>query len=417
MDSDMGRSVLAVVATLALGCFEGTQTRAGDWPQILGPSRNGIAASDEKLAPRWRGAPKTVWERPVGSGYAGPVVQGDRLILFHRTDGEETVECLEARTGRPVWKQGYLSTFHPQVGGGDGPLGTPTIQDERVITFGAQGILSCYDLKTGEPLWTRNTHREFMAQEGYFGAGCSPVIAGSTIVVNVGGARNNSGIVGFDLATGKTKWQMTTEQGSYSAPIATSIESLPRVVVVTRLKCVGLDPENGGLWFQFPFGSRGPTVNGATPLILSTGELFLTSSYGVGSTLGRLNILGCDPVYSGDEVFASQYATPIEAGGLLYGINGRDDVPPADLKCFDPLKRKTIWTEQHFGYGTLIGADGKLVILKTDGDLILAEPNPAGYVELGRTRLFSTTTRPLPALARGMLFARDEGTLKCVDLR
>ncbi len=413
----MGRSLLAVIAALTLWCSTPQETPAGDWPQILGPNRNGLAAGDEKLAPRWKTPPKTLWERPVGPGYSGPVVVGDRLILFHRTDGEEAVECLEARTGRTVWKQGYLSTFHPQVGGGDGPLCTPTVQDNRVVTFGAQGILSCYDLKSGEPLWTRNTHREFMAQEGYFGAGNSPLIVGTTIVVNVGGSRNNSGIVGFDLETGKTKWQYSSEQGSYSAPIATTIENLPRVVVVTRLKCIGLEPDTGGLWFQFPFGSRGPTVNGATPLILPTGELFLTSSYGVGATLGKLNILGCDPVYSGDEIFASQYATPIESGGLLYGINGRDDIPPADLKCFDPIKRKTLWTEQHFGYGTLIGADNKLIILKTDGDLILAEPNPAAYVELGRTRLFNTTTRPLPALSRGILFARDETTLKSVDLR
>lgn len=411
----MGRFSYWIAAPLAwLACGA---AGAGDWPQILGPSRNGIAAPDEKLATVWRGAPKVAWERPVGTGYAGTVVQGDRLILFHRVDGDEVVECLEARTGRPLWLQKYPSTFHPQVGGGDGPLCTPTIHGERVVTYGAQGVLSCFDFKAGTPLWNRETHKDFQAQEGYFGAGSSPVVVGSTVVVNVGGARKNSGVVGFDLETGKTKWQQTAEQGSYSAPVATTVEELPRVIVVTRLKCVGLDPENGSIWFQFPFGSRGPTVNGATPLILPGGELFVTSSYGVGATLGRLSILGFDPVYSGDEIFASQYDTPVQAGGLLYGINGRDDVPPADLKCFDPIRRKTLWTEQSFGYGSLILADGKLLILKTDGDLVLAEVNPERYVELGRMHVFNTTARPLPALARGMLFARDEQTLKCIDLR
>ena len=415
MDSEMGRFVHWILAALAwLAC---AVADAGDWPQILGPNRNGIAAPDEKLANVWRGAPKVVWERRVGSGYAGPVLQGDRLILFHRVGGDEVDECLEAHTSRTVWLQKYPTTFHPQVGGGDGTLCTPTIQGDRVITYGAQGVLSCFDLKAGTPLWSRETHKDFQAQEGYFGAGSSPLVIGSTVVVNVGGARANAGVVGVDLETGKTKWQQTAEQGSYSAPIATTVEETPRVIVVTRLKCVGLDPENGSLWFQFPFGSRGPTVNGATPLVLPGGELFLTASYGVGATLGRLNILGCDPVYSGDEIFSSQYDTPIHAGGLLYGINGRDDVPPADLKCFDPIARKTRWTEQSFGYGTLIHADDKLLILKTDGDLVLAEVNPERYVELGRMHLFKTTARALPALARGMLFARDEESLRCIDLR
>lgn len=404
-------ALLLMLATYA------APARAGDWPQILGPHRNGIAAADETLAAEWKSAPPTVWQKRVGSGYAGPVVAGERLILFHRVDTDEVVECLDARTGKPLWKHAYTSTFHPQVGSGDGPLCTPSIAGDRVVAYGAQGVLTCCDLKRGTLLWTRETHRDFQAQEGYFGAGSSPIVAGQTVVVNVGGSKNNSGLVGFDLDTGKTKWQQTTEQGSYSAPTLTLVDNVPRVIALTRLKCIGVDPDSGALWFQFPFGSRGPTVNGATPIVLSNGDLFVTSSYGVGSTLGRLSLLGCEPVYSKDELFASQYATPIESAGLLYGIDGRDDVPPADLKCFDPVERKTLWSVQGFGYGTLLLADGKLVILKTDGELVLAEPNPQSYVELGRVRMFDTTTRALPALSRGRLYARDEGTLKCVDLR
>ena len=217
MDSDMGRFSPWILAPLAwLAC---ATADAGDWPQILGPSRSGIAAKDEKLASVWRGAPKNVWERRVGSGYAGPVIQGDRLILFHRVGGDEVVECLEARTSRTVWQQKYPTTFHPQVGGGDGPLCTPTIQGDRVVTYGAQGVLSCFDLKTGKPLWSRETHKEFQAQEGYFGAGSSPLVVGSTVVVNVGGARANAGVVGFDLETGKTKWQQTAEQAGQRPPM------------------------------------------------------------------------------------------------------------------------------------------------------------------------------------------------------
>ena len=402
--------------TLLLWALASTVT-AGDWPQILGPNRTGIAAGDEKLLPEWRRDPAVVWKRPVGTGYAGPVVAGERLILFHRIDTDEVVECLNARTGQPLWKQSYGTTFRPQVGGGDGPLCTPAIIGDKVVTFGAQGVLSCYDLARGTPLWQRETHREFAAQEGYFGAGSTPIVVEEMVVVNVGGTRKNSGLVGFSLATGETKWQQTTEQGSYSAPTVVSLEGSPRVIAVTRLKCVGLDPATGAQWFDFRFGARGPTVNGASPIVLPSGELFVTSSYGVGSTLGHLSPLGCEPVYSGDEILATQYATPIAWQKVLFAIDGRDDIPPSDLKCVDPIKRKTLWSTQGFGYGTLLLADNKLLALKTDGELVMVEANTERYVELGRTRLFDTTTRALPALSRGLLFARDEQTLKCVNLK
>jgi outer membrane protein assembly factor BamB len=390
---------------------------AGDWPQILGPERKGKAADDEKIASFWKKPPPLVWQKKVGSGYAGPVISQGRLILFHRIESDEVVECLDARNGSPLWKQSYFSSFVPQVGGGDGPLCTPTILGDRVITFGAQGVLSCFDLRDGTPLWSHKTHDEYQAREGYFGAGSTPIVVEGVVVVNVGGAKRESGLIGFDLETGKEKWRQTSEQGSYSAPTSVTVDGVARVIAVTRLKCVGVDPANGGIWFQFPFGSRGPTVNGATPIVLSGGQVFLTSSYGVGSTLGTLSLLGFDPLYSGEEVFASQYCTPVEQEELLYGIDGRDDVPPADLKCFNPLTRKVLWTERSFGYGTVLLADRKLLLLKTDGDLVLAEATPERYTELARTALFTTTTRALPALSGGLFYARDEATLKCVDLK
>jgi outer membrane protein assembly factor BamB len=142
-------------------------------------------------------------------------------------------------------------------------------------------------------------------------------------------------------------------------------------------------------------------------------QLFLSASYGIGARL--VNFKG-DTVWDSNDLMSSQYTTCIEHQGLLYGVDGRQDIPPANLKCFDPVTQKVLWTKDGFGYATLIKADGKLLIVKTDGELVLAALNSSKYQELARTRLFNDTVRALPALANGRLYVRDGRTLKCVDL-
>ena len=111
---------------------------------------------------------------------------------------------------------------------------------------------------------------------------------------------------------------------------------------------------------------------------------------------------------------SSQYTTCVEKDGYLYGIDGRQDVGVARLRCFDPRQPKVAWTKEEFGTGTLILADGKLLIMKTDGELVLAEPSPEKFRPLATAKLFDTTVQALPALAAGRLFVRDTKTLKCL---
>ena len=77
---------------------------AGDWPQILGPNRNGVAA-DERIVASWPdGGPAVLWQRSAGSGFAGVSVSRGVAVLFHRVDDEEIVEAMNALTGERLWK-------------------------------------------------------------------------------------------------------------------------------------------------------------------------------------------------------------------------------------------------------------------------------------------------------------------------
>jgi outer membrane protein assembly factor BamB len=389
---------------------------AGDWPQILGPNRNGIAPDDEKLADSWPAeGPAVAWEKPVGPGYAGLAVAGPRAYLYHRIGDSDVLEALDALSGKTLWKEGNPTTFAPSVGSGDGPLCVPTVSDGLVITYSPQGLLIARNASTGQLVWKRSTHQDFGAQEGYFGAGSCPLVAGHVLIVNVGGARTGAGVIGFDLHTGVPVWKQIADQASYSSPVLLKDGDRDLAIVITRLKCVALNPATGNPVWEIPFGQRGPTVNAALPVQVK-GRLFLTASYGIGGVLLDLKPNSAETLWADTDTLASQYATPIESGGLLFGFHGRDDVPPSELRCIDPFaphyKQRVLWSVPNMSYGTMIKADNKLIIARTDGVVMLADINREKFSPRSQFTAASSTLRALPAIANGGLFLRDETTLK-----
>ncbi len=413
---------------LLLGCFAvGVMVReagAGDWPQILGPNRNGVAVG-ERIAASWPdGGPAVLWHRSTGSGFAGVSVSGGVAVLFHRVDDEEIVEAMNASTGERLWKSSFAAAYVPSYTSDDGPRAPPVVARDRVYVYGAMGNLRCLDIKSGKTVWERDTYEEFNSKrffrgeppEGYFGLASSPIVEGEKIIANVGGDAKEAGIVAFSVDTGQTIWKATSERASYSSPVAATVDGKRHVIFVTRLNVVSLDPATGSVRFRFPFGRVGPTVNAASPLVLD-GRVFVTASYGIGSVLAKIEGEGAEIVWRDPEILASQYTTCVEHNGHLFGINGRQDGPPADLTCFDPKTREVAWTQPSFSYATLLKAGDKLLIVKADGTLILTAANVDEYEELARARICETTIRALPALAGGLLYVRDTRTLRCLDLR
>ncbi len=404
---------LGLCLLLGFACID-SPLRAGDWPQILGPHRNGLA-DGERLATKWPSAGPTLqWQREVGEGLAGLAVRKDDAVLFHRLADELVAECLDPATGKPRWKISFPTRYVSTISPDSGPRCVPLIDQDRVFLLGPAGELQCAEMSTGKKLWFRNVFEEFDAPEGYFGAGSSPIVEGGKLLLNVGGS-GGAGVVAFSLSDGKTVWKATDDAASYSSPTAATLDGVRHVVFVTRLNVVSLDPADGVVHFSFPFGLRGPTVNAANPLILGN-HLFVSASYGVGERWVEFSASKANVEWQSDKVMSSQYTTCIQHDGNLYGLDGRQDVGVARLRCFDPQTGKIAWTREGFGTGNLILADGKLLIMKTDGELVLAEPSPNAFEPLAGAKLFDTTVQALPALSAGRLFVRDTKTLKCLEV-
>jgi outer membrane protein assembly factor BamB len=150
--------------------------------------------------------------------------------------------------------------------------------------------------------------------------------------------------------------------------------------------------------------------------VLPGGRLFVTASYGIGSVCAAFDRTAVKPVWEGAEPLASQYCTPVHLDGRLYCVDGRDDLPPAALECVDAATGRVLWTDPAVGYGTLVAADGKLVVVQADGTVLLVRADPARADVLARARPLRGTIRALPALAAGRLYLRDERELVCLDL-
>jgi outer membrane protein assembly factor BamB len=388
---------------------------AADWPQFQGPTRNGISTEKGLVATWPKKGPPILWEREVGDGFSAPVVVGESLILYHAVQGEDLVECLDAATGKPRWKDGHKSGYRDDYGKGDGPRTTPLAADGKVCTLGPLGRLTCHDLATGKKLWHRDLLEDFQATKGFFGVGAGLLADGGVLIVNIGG-KPGAGIVGLDLATGKDVWKATDHEGSYSAPIAATIDGVRHGLFFTREGLVSLDPKSGEVRFSRRWRSRmNASVNAATPVV-SGGLVFLTASYGTGALLAKVKKDGVEEVWKSDEVLSSQYNTPVLVNGHLYGIDGRADVGAARLVCVEFRTGKLKWAEERFGCASIVSADGKLIALADNGDLVMFEPTPEAYREKARASVLAAPVRMEMALANGRLYARDGKRLVCFKL-
>jgi len=409
-----GQQAGRTIVLFALACATlSAQNPKTDWNQILGPTRNGIYTGPPIVPSFPRTGPPRLWIRDVGAGFAGPAVVGDRLILFHRVNNKETVEAMDASTGKTIWTFDYGTSYRDDFGFDEGPRAIPVIADGRVFTHGADGFLHGIDFATGKMLWSVDTRKVFDAPKGYFGVASSPVVDGTRVLVNVGGTKG--GIVAFDAATGKTLWTATNDEPSYSAPLIADINGQHTGVFFTRTGLVAVDPSSGKVLYQYRWRARmAASVNAATPIV--TGDkIFLSASYSTGAVLLQVANNAVKPIWSGDESMSNHYSTSVLKDGFLYGFDGRQEFGQT-LRCVELATGKVMWDADGFGAGTLLIAGETLVIMRESGELALASASPKAFRLLSRAPLIKGVVRAYPALANGRYFVRNERQLAAFDL-
>lgn len=416
-----------------------------DWPDFLGPHRNG--KSDEKELPsEWPSqGPRVVWQQKIGAGYAGPTISGGRLLHFSRVDDEARLVCLHAETGQQLWKCGYESNYDDLLGYNNGPRATPIVDGPSVFTFGAEGVLQCVRVADGKRVWRVDTTKEFNVVKNFFGVGSTPLVWGDLLLVNVGGSppggpsdvyaargqvrSNHCAVAAFDKATGKLRWTTGDDLASYASPVLAKIDGRDVLLMFARAGLMAIDPAQGKTLAQFPWRSKKlESVNASSPVVVGN-EVFISETYELGSALVRFTGHSFEEIWTDrnrrrDRAMALHWCTPIENDGFLYGSSGYH-APEAELRCIEWKTGKVLWSEPDMGRASLLLVDGVLICLSEDGTLRLVRANPRRYEELAKWELTDKATGdPLlrypawtaPALARGLLYVQGADRLVCLEL-
>ncbi len=389
--------------------------QAGDWSQLHGPNRNGAASADEPVPALWTAdGPSVRWSRPVGDGYAGPVVVGDRVWLFHRVGAVDRLEAFSVTDGQSICADEQPSRYVDRMGHHSGPRAVPAVDDQRVFAFGADGVLRAVDRQTGKRIWTVDTADRYGSEDGFFGRVCSPLVEGDQVVVQVGGPKQ-AGIVAFDRATGEQRWHVTDHEAGYASPVAATMKGRRELFCLTREGLVVIDPKPGRVLFERRFrAAMHASVNAATPIIVDD-SILLTASYETGAALLRRTGDGVQERWASDEAISSQYVTPVVHDGFIYGVDGRE-ASGFRLRCVEWATGRVRWTVDPFAVSSLILVRDHLLILTERGELILAPASPEAFAPVARAQVLGHGTRAYPALANKHFYARDPRRLSCFKM-
>ncbi|MDZ4687798.1 MAG: PQQ-binding-like beta-propeller repeat protein [Planctomycetaceae bacterium] len=406
-------ALLPVVATAA---EPGQPTH--DWPQFLGPHRNGI--SDETgLLDRWpTDGPRPVWRVPGGVGMSGLVISRGQVITLVQKDGQQWALALEAGTGTVQWQTPLAPAY--RNGMGNGPRSTPAVSGDLVFVFTGDGILSALNLADGKPVWSHNAVTDYKGQVAEYGMACSPLVVGKLVIVTVGAPQ--AAVVAYDAKSGKLVWQAGNDPAGYSSPALLDVGGRRQLVAYTGASVLGLAPETGAALWRHPYATNFD-CNIATPLAVN-GRVFVSSGENHGCVLLGLKPQGdrfaVEEVWSSQgtkSVLRNEWQTSILHEGHLYGFDNVGAAGPVThLTCINAQSGERVWQKLRFGKGNLIAADGKLWLSTINGELVVARLTTAGYEELGRMPVLKAT-RQAPAIANGRLYLRDDQEIICLDVR
>jgi outer membrane protein assembly factor BamB len=443
----------AFLPVLLLAALAGAPAAwADDWPQWLGPQRDGVWRETGLVAKFPPGGPKELWRVPIGTGYSGPAVVGDRVYVMDRQQphgpdgkplratrtgipGSERILCLDARDGKLIWKHEYDCPY--KISFPSGPRTTPLVHQGRVYTLGAMGDLCCLDAATGAVRWAKSFGKEYKTDPPAWGWSASPLLDGDLLYCLVGG--EGSAVVAFHTDTGREVWKaLTTSEICYSPPMICEAGGKRQLIIWHSDSINSLDPATGKVYWTQAYPTSGepqrPAVNIAT--VRCVGDRLFLSSYYHGPLMLKLDadkpaatVLWKDTTknLNRPEGLHSLMASPVLKDGYIYGTcaNG-------ELRCIEAATGKQLWEtyaatggkKAEYGTAFLVPQGDRNVIFNDQGDLILAELTPQGYHEIDRAHILDpvegargrSVVWSHPAFARRCVFARNNKEMVCLSL-
>jgi outer membrane protein assembly factor BamB len=349
------------------------------------------------------------WRVRIGAGFSGISVAGARLYTLDADATTEHALCLDATTGRTLWRVPIGPLFEDS--NGNGPRATPTLDGDRVYVVGSRGRLAALNAATGKTLWDVDFAAAFESPLPTWAFACSPLVDGDQLLVEVGGSGPRA-IAAFDKRTGERRWTSQQSALAYSSPLAIDFGGVRQFVFLLKERLLALDSAGELLW-SAPFAAE-LDIKPATPVFVEPDLVFVSASYDVGAKVVRLRAsdggITAEDVWFGRQM-RNHFNSVIALDGHIYGFD------TATLRCIDARTGERRWAKRGLGKGSLIYADGMLVVLGERGKLVLVEATSDGYRELAAHPVLEGRCWTPPSLWQGRLYLRNHTELVCLDLR
>ncbi len=420
---------------------------AEDWPQWLGPQRDGVWRETGIIENFPAGGLNFRWRTPIGGGYSGPAVVKGRVYVMDRqlakgtarsadafsrskVPGSERVLCLNESDGKILWQHEYECDY--TVSYGAGPRVTPVVNDGKVYALGSEGNLVCLDAEKGTPVWSHDFKKDFAVKTPLWGFAGHPLVDGKKLICLAGG--DGSVAVAYDKDTGRELWRaLSAKEPGYAPPMIYEFGGRRQLILWHPEAVNGLDPETGKIFWTYPLA---PSVrSGMTiPSPRQVGDLLFLTSFYNGSLTLRVGSDKATLVWQSKKVsemdtdgLHTVMATPFIENGHIYS-----PCSYGQFRCLKLENGKRVWEtfaptsgkSARWGHAFIVKHDERSFIFSENGDLIIAKLTPEKYQEVSRARLLDPANhdpgRPVvwshPAFANKNIYARNDKEIVCVSL-
>lgn len=438
------RSLVVVLGLLAIAAPDAL---SDDWPQWMGPSRDGVYAEAGIIESIPAEGLPVKWRVPVAAGYSGPAVAGNRVFLTDYVlqsgqafndpgkratlQGQERVHCFDATTGESLWQHSYDRPY--SISYPNGPRCTPTVDEDRVYCLGSEGDLLCLNVDDGEVVWKRNFVNDFGVTIPIWGLSSHPLVDGELLICMVGGPGQT--VVAFDKLSGEVRWKALDASAiGYAPPSIIEAGGKRQLLVWHADAIVSMNPADGTQYWSVDIK---PSYEMSLTRPQRDGDLLYAS--GIHSEAVMLRLHDDQPavteLWRGERnaaVYCSN-STPLLRDGVIFGT----DCNVGKLIAVDALSGKRFWEtfaatqpeEKRFikhgtAFLTRLADTDRYLLMSETGDLIIATLTADGYAEHGRFHVVEPTAEAMgrkvvwshPAYAHRTAFVRNDEELVAVDI-
>lgn len=380
---------------------------AADWTHWRGPNHNGVSSETGWVATWPTEGPKVLWKASIGTGFSSIAISNGRAYAMGNVNNNDILYCFDAETGEEIWKKSYPCPLYAKSHEG-GPSATPTLDGDAIYTFSKDGDVIRFKVETGEIVWHKNLNKEFGFKHPRWYFSGSPLVIDELVILNAG----TQGVA-LKKADGSIAWQSEKGVCGYATGVPFTINGQKCVAMMVSREIVCFNAATGVIIWRYPWKTS-YDINAAEPIIVGD-TVFITSGYNHGCALLKIEGNSVTVLWQNKNM-SNQINSSVLWEGHIYGFNGQVN-GGAELTCISFETGEQKWSQRGMGTGSLMVADGKLIILGEKGKLVIAEASPDGFKELASAKILTGKCWTIPVLANGRIYARNAvGQLVCIDV-